>query len=91
MQTIWKYPFQNTFIQTIDMPIGAEVLCIDRQHGNMCIWVKLIPHDKPVPRTFITYGTGHEMMPIKQKYIGTFQVQGGTFIFHVFEALEKVE
>lgn len=36
-------------------------------------------------RTFSIYGTGHEHESISGEYVGTFQLQGGALVFHVFE------
>jgi hypothetical protein len=37
------------------------------------------------PRRFRVAGTGHELEPYVDRYIGTFQMLGGTLVFHVFE------
>jgi len=38
-----------------------------------------------VPRTFAIYGTGHKHEHVEGTYIGTFQLDGGSLVFHVFE------
>ena len=87
MKAIWKYTLQpdNT---TMEMPKGAKVLHVDEQHGSICIWAEVDSEQPTEERKFEIFGTGHEMPSIKglfRKYVGTAKMQGGTFIFHVYE------
>lgn len=88
MQVIWKAQLQCTDKQTIDLPKGAEVLCVQTQNELPCIWFLVSDVDSihKEPRTFYIYGTGHKHEAIGDGlYIGTFQLQGGKLVFHVFE------
>lgn len=85
MQKIFKYPLEVTDEQRIEMPMGAEILCVQVQGGQPCIWAKVIPDGAPVKRLFAVYGTGHPMNTKQaDQYVGTFQLQGGMLVFHVF-------
>ena len=83
---IWKFPLKATDKQTIEMPGIARVLCVQVQNGTPCLWADGCHEDAlQVARTFSTYGTGHPMPKKPGRYIGTFQVERGTLIFHVYE------
>lgn len=88
MKTIWKFPLK-TFapILEIEMPRNAKVLTVQVQKEIPCIWAIVEPQEKKETRKFRLLGTGHEFdIPIAQvKYIGTFQLQSGGFIGHLFE------
>ena len=85
---IWKYqlPLKG---ETLDLPVGAEVLCVQAQRGAVCLWVMVSIHGNPTdgmrePRRFEVYGTGYEVRPDENhQYVGTAQV--GDFVWHVFE------
>ena len=87
MKTIWKFTLQPDNL-VLEMPLDAKILHVDEQHGSICLWAEVsddLPKEK---RTFEIFGTGHEMieqMGISREYIGTAKMQGGMFIFHVYE------
>lgn len=87
---VWKFILDHTGIQVTSMPVGAEILSVQVQNGNACIWALVDPLAKQNFRTFHTYGTGH---PIKNedfglKYIGTYQLNNGDLVFHLFEEIK---
>jgi len=87
MQSIWKFPLQCADKTVIVMPKGAKVLCVQSQREIPCVWA-LVPDtgaEVEQERTFTIYGTGHQHESISGEYVGTFQLQGGAFVFHVFE------
>ena len=86
MQTIYKYPLQLTDEQEIHMPKGAKILTIQTQKGYPCLWVQVDDKQPQTPRTIITRGTGHPIPDSTLLYLGTYQLDGGALIFHVFEA-----
>ena len=57
---IYKYPLHPVREQTIEMPLGAEILCCQLQ-GAPTIWAKVDPSEPIVQRTFLLVGTGEEM------------------------------
>ena len=68
------------------MPRSAQILCVQTKAGAPCIWALVHEIDGPkITRTYRTYGTGHEHEAITGRYIGTYQLQGGALVFHVFE------
>jgi len=85
MITIYKYPLLMTDQQQLYLPGGSEILCVQVQHEQPCIWVRQETTNSSVYRTLRTYGTGHQMQSPSEKYIGTYQLSGGQLVFHVFE------
>lgn len=88
MKTVWKYTLDEKDDITINLPLGAEILSVQEQHGEPQMWVLVDPNEVVIEqRVFRLAGTGH---PIKKsvKFIGTFQLFGGSFVGHLFEVIE---
>lgn len=84
MSKIFKYPLQVTDQQTIKMPYGAKVLCVQVQDGTPCLWALVDPTVESVDHFVNTVGTGHPTNQVAENYVGTYQLQGGALVFHVF-------
>lgn len=84
-KTIWKFQIEPNDIIKVDMPIGAEVLTVQTQFEQPCIWAIVNPKAKTETRTFRMADTGHPVNENVKKYIGTFQLMSGQLIFHLFE------
>ncbi len=83
---IFKYPLETTDIQRIEMPQGAEILCIQTQNETPCIWALVEPNSTVTKRTFEIFGTGHYVPDnLNRTYIGTYQLQCGQLVFHCYE------
>lgn len=81
--------FKYIFMQEIEMPIGAQILTIQKQQNDVCIWALVNPENNTEKRKFETIGTGWEIVqPEKRKYITTLQEMGGSLIWHYFEITE---
>lgn len=87
MRTIYKYPLQLCELQSVEMIEGAQILCLQIQNQNPCIWAYVDSEIKNTKdRIFITHGTGGPMgNESLDNYIGTYQINGGSLVFHVFE------
>lgn len=88
-QTIWKYQV-NPKITKFNMPKGAEILTVQNQNGIPCIWALVNPENEEEERYFEVFGTGHDVpvdIGIERKYINTFQLEGGSLVFHLFERI----
>lgn len=84
MRTIHKYVVGST--ATVSMPRGATVLTIQAQRDVPCIWAEVDTTQPLEDRRFIIFGTGHEMpADASLTYLGTFQLDGGALVFHVYE------
>jgi hypothetical protein len=89
MKTIFKYKLAGLVSQTIEMPVGAEILDIQVQNGIPCIWALCDPYYSLEKRVFELFGTGGEIpYRANRKYIGTYQLNNGNLVFHCFELLE---
>lgn len=86
---IYKYPLVIEDEQNISMPLGAELLTVELQHGRPCLWA-IVDEEQPntEDRKLLIIGTGNPM-PKVGKYLATFQSMGNggfSFVWHVFEA-----
>lgn len=85
MRTIWKYPVQAGPF-TLDLPIGSRILTVQTQVDSPELWVEVPDTEaRTEPRHFMAYGTGHPMDEPVREYIGTFQLEGGWLVFHLYE------
>lgn len=92
VKTIFKYNLDTTTIQVIQMPINAKILTVQTQYNEPKLWVLVNPMAENFEERIIEiYGTGQ---PIEypsgfenRKYIGTYQLNEGKYVFHVFEKM----
>jgi len=85
MQAIWKFPLRCADKSTVVMPKGAKVLCVQTQCEEPQVWAVCDISAEAEERTFAIYGTGHQHESISGEYVGTFQLNHGGLVFHVFE------
>ncbi len=87
MKAVWKFPLETTDEQTIMLPSEAEPLTVQVQHGYPYLWCLVDTHIHTEPRRIRIIGTGHEIgSGFSGKYVGTYQLDNGNFIGHVFLA-----
>jgi hypothetical protein len=87
MKTIWKFPLEMVEEQTISMPSGTQILCVQTQRELICLWGVIENHNaNDEKRVIRIIGTGH-LIPTYEKltYLGTVQLTFGNLVFHVFE------
>ena len=84
METIWKYKLETIAYQEIEMPVEAKILTVQIQNETPYIWVLCDPNIRKQPRLIRIIGTGHEREYIEGTYIGTYQLNDGALVFHVF-------
>ncbi len=88
MRAVYKYPVPVDDSVTIEIPSGSRILTVQFQepHGYPYLWALVNPSAPPEMRHFMLVGTGD---PIETSddllYIGTFQLRGGTLVYHLFE------
>lgn len=86
--TIHKYPLRLSDEDTLLMPKGAKILCVQVKHTEPHIWAEVDPNAPMEPRKILVVGTGWELGDTsKLRYIDTYQMQNGYLVFHVFEQL----
>lgn len=91
-KTIWKFDLETLDIQGVLMPKYAEILTVQRQQGNLCMWALVDPKEEKEPRFFEIFGTGHPIKPntnVSMSYIDTYQERDGLLIFHLFERIKN--
>lgn len=84
---IWKYELTSKYTD-LEIPHGGEILCVQRQNKKTFIWVEVYPEAKKEIRSIIIVATGESITNgqySNKRYIGTFQLQQGIFVYHVFE------
>lgn len=91
MLTIWKYEVPPEDYFELSLPLGAKPLTVQIQGTKPEMWI-LLDKDETiyVNRQFRVAGTGDLISePIDAlRYIGTFQLYGGSLIFHVLEVMK---
>jgi hypothetical protein len=88
-QKIYKYqiPVETENEIKIDLPSGARVLSAREQQGQLYMWA-LVDSGKPVEaRYFRLFTTGQQIENAASlAFVGTFQLQSGNLVYHLFEA-----
>lgn len=92
MKTIWKFKLAIGYSQVIKMPKGAEILTIQMQGINLCLWALVDPEKETKVRTIETHDTGNSMPEVDllktaRKYIATVQDSGTGEVWHFFERM----
>lgn len=85
-KSIWKFELSMDNL-SIKMPKGAQILSVQVQNNRPCIWALVDPKAEIKEKVIEIFGTG-EAIPcdgISRVFIGTFQLQEGTWVFHLFE------
>lgn len=93
MITVWRFPLDPDN-KPIEVPRLAKPLTVQVQGNIPCLWMAVDTEtaEDTCKRTFLSFGTGYEMPNRPMKYIGTYQLEGGRHVKHVFELLaEPVE
>jgi len=91
-KTIYKYELSPVLQgnHSLKLPKNAEILSVQAQNDTPCIWALVYPDNEVEERFFELFGTGHDIpcdMGIDRKFIGTFQMYGGSLVFHLFERI----
>ncbi len=101
MKTIWKFDVSESPPEpipgfayggkafTIYMPIGAEIACLQKQHGKPKLWA-IVDNLNPLEeREFYIIGTGQNIPQDKPAlYIGSWAAMDDNMVWHLFEVLK---
>lgn len=85
MITIHKYPLKITDNQTLYLPRDAQILSVQMQGDQLCLWA-LIDTDAPLYASdFGIYGTGNYVptLPSPRRHLATVQDHRG-LVWHIF-------
>lgn len=87
MKTIYKQIIKTTDSQTIELPKGSEILSLQTQNNDACIWFLCNPKEQEKEvKVLDIFGTGHPITDgYDGKFIGTYQLYDGKLVFHCFE------
>ena len=91
MKTIWKFELKITDIQEMSMPKGSAILSVQAQNNKPYLWALVEPEESIETIIIETFGTGNPIMDSigdPRKFVGTYQLENGAFIGHVFEYME---
>ncbi|HEX8657228.1 MAG TPA: hypothetical protein VF690_06830 [Hymenobacter sp.] len=86
MLTIYKYILQLTPTQQVTLPEGAQILSVQEQQGEVCLWA-LVNTEKPPHGVAIQMvGTGGQVNQslLESQFLGTVQYAATGLVFHFF-------
>lgn len=84
MTRIYKYELALQHRQILNLPVGAKIRHIGVQNGTFQLWAEINPKNDVEPRTFIIYGTGHDIEENRfLEYLQT--VCHNKFVWHFYE------
>jgi len=89
-KSIFKYTLETTDKQIVKLPIGSEILTIQTQFEEPQLWALVNSTEEREDRIIEIFGTGHPIhcdMGVERKYISTYHLSGGNYVFHAFERL----
>lgn len=90
MITIYKYKITFTDLTIVELPKDAKILTVQEQNNEPYLWALVDTEKEKETRHFRIAGTGHEIekeITNQLDYINTFQLRGGSLVFHLFEIL----
>lgn len=91
MRSVYKYTLEEADRMELDLPVGAEILSIQYQHGQPRLWALVDTAETRTETRFLRMaGTGHAIMEGGLKFISTVVTEGGMLVFHFFELVGKV-
>ena len=89
MSVIWKFQLEVTSHQTVEMPKGAHIIHVASQFEKPCLWAIVDPMAEKEARPIGILTTGQTSFGAREiKYLGSFMLQGGAFVWHVVEPVE---
>ena len=71
----------------IEMPDYAQFLTCDVQKNVPYMWVLTNPEDPHIEKRFYVYATGFSEIRNDVRYLATFQIDDGDYVFHLFEPI----
>jgi len=85
--TVYKYPVAGPNFFSLNLPLGAKILTAQVQNGELQLWALVNSKNKTETRLFLLVGTGQSIRESEGElcYIGTFQLEGGAIVYHLFE------
>jgi len=85
--TIWKFQLPTRGRVSLPMPKGAQLLSVDVQEDVPVLWA-IVCADPAAPkasRVISIRMTGHSVPAEVGTFVGTFQIDRGAYVGHVFD------
>lgn len=91
MKRVYKYPLRVNDRQIVKLPKCAEILSVQIQRGDICLWALIDTSVKETNDVAIRiHGTGHDIeYDGNLRFIGTVQMLLGDIVFHIFEEIKE--
>jgi hypothetical protein len=94
-QAVRKYSLQIVGFQHVEIPRGARPLSVLVQHGRPVLYCLVDDPDlalgTTIPARVYIYGTGHRIETTRHHYVGSFPLDVGALVFHVFNEAPVIE
>lgn len=88
MKKIYKFEIPVMDVFTVNMPAGAKILTVQTQFNKPVIWALVDTEESYYGKAFQLFGTGQTIEDAEgRRYIGTFQLDAGNFVGHLFEII----
>ena len=89
MKTIYKYNIEISPKFELDMPENFKILSVQTQNNQPVFWAEIDKNNEVKRYEFSVMGTGQttEENGRPMLYLGTFQVNDGTFVGHFYQLL----
>lgn len=81
---ILKYQLHVTDTQSVTIKGLRRILTVQVQYGVPCLWAVADPEGMPTTVIIGTYGTGNPLPAALGDYLGSYQLEDGNLVFHVF-------
>lgn len=81
---IWKTPIGYGYSH-VALPQGAQPLSVNTQDGMPMMWSRVDPKAEMEEKHLYVAGTGEELPWGLGEFVGTFLLDEGRLVFHVFE------
>ena len=91
MKKVYKYTLDWFDYKRLMLPVGAQILHFDVQHGEPQIWALVEPEATMIERTFRLAGTGHAITEQSLNHIGSTLMMNGKLVWHLFEIIKEVK
>lgn len=82
---IFKYKLEIIDEQSIEFPVGGQILKVDQQNGGLFIWALVPEHSHTYQMPIKIVGTGHKFDDsVGYFHLGTVVMNDGWLVWHVF-------
>ena len=85
MKAVYKYTLTQAYHQRISMPGNARIIHVDVQHDMPCVWAEVELEVSPRDVELYIVQTGMPLPNGEIKYVGTFMLDGGYYVGHVYQ------